>query len=38
MGQPVLRLVAILLAVALFTAASALVFRNAGLRARYRLS
>jgi hypothetical protein len=37
MGQPVLRLVAILLAVALFTAASALVFRNARLRARYRL-
>jgi hypothetical protein len=37
MGQPVLRLVAILVAVALFTAASALVFRNAGLRARYRL-
>lgn len=37
MGQPVLRLVAILVAVALFTAASALVFRNARLRARYRL-
>jgi asparagine N-glycosylation enzyme membrane subunit Stt3 len=38
MGQPVLRLVAILVAVALFTAASALVFRSAGMRARYRLS
>lgn len=38
MGQPVLRLGAILVAVSLFTAASALVFRNAGLRARYRLS
>jgi hypothetical protein len=37
MGQPVLRLVAILLAVALFTAASALVFRNRTLRLRYRL-
>jgi hypothetical protein len=37
MGQPVARLVAILLAVALFTAASALVFRDARLRARYRL-
>jgi len=37
MGQPVLRLVAILVAVALFTAASALVFRNARLRTRYRL-
>ena len=37
MGQPYLRLVAILLAVALFTAACALVFRNAQLRARYRL-
>jgi hypothetical protein len=38
MGQPVVRLAAILVAVALFTAASALVFRNTGLRARYRLS
>jgi hypothetical protein len=38
MGQPVLRLVAILLAVALFTAASALVFRTASLRRRYRLA
>lgn len=37
MGQPYLRLMAILLAVALFTAASALVFRNARLRQRYRL-
>jgi hypothetical protein len=37
MGQPVARLTAILVAVALFTAASALVFRNARLRARYRL-
>jgi asparagine N-glycosylation enzyme membrane subunit Stt3 len=37
MGQPYGRLVAILLAVALFTAASALVFRSARLRARYRL-
>jgi asparagine N-glycosylation enzyme membrane subunit Stt3 len=37
MGQPVLRLVAILVAVALFTAASALVFRNSRLRARYGL-
>lgn len=37
MGQPYLRLVAILLAVALFTAASALVFRHTRLRARYRL-
>jgi hypothetical protein len=36
-GEPYLRLVAILLAVAVFTAASALVFRNAQLRARYRL-
>jgi hypothetical protein len=38
MGQPYGRLVAILLVVALFTAASALVFRNARLRARYRLA
>ena len=38
MGQPYGRLVAILLAVALFTAASALVFRNARLAARYRLA
>ena len=37
MGQPHLRLTAILLGVALFTAASALVFRDARLRARYRL-
>lgn len=37
MGQPYLRLTAILLAVALFTAASALVFRAASLRRRYRL-
>lgn len=37
MGQPYLRLVAILFVVALFTAASALVFRSARLRVRYRL-
>lgn len=37
MGQPWHRLVVILGAVALLTAASALVFRNARLRARYRM-
>jgi|GEM_PF-1898870 len=37
MDQPYLRLTVILLGVALFTAAAALVFRNARLRARYRL-
>ena len=37
LGQPWLRLVVILGAVALLTAASALVFRNARLKARYRL-
>jgi len=37
LGQPYLRLTAILLSVALFTAASALVFRNARLRSRFRL-
>lgn len=36
-GQPYLRLAVILLAVAAFTAASALVFRNAGLRVRYNI-
>jgi hypothetical protein len=36
-GQPYLRLVAILLAVAAFTAASALVFRDATLRVRYNI-
>jgi len=36
-GQPIARLTAILVLVALFTASSALVFRNARLRARYRL-
>jgi hypothetical protein len=36
-GQPYLRLTVILLAVAAFTAASALVFRHAGLRARYHI-
>lgn len=35
LGQPWLRLALILGAVALFTAASALVFRSAALRARY---
>lgn len=37
LGQPWMRLVVILGAVALLTAASALVFRNARLRTRYRL-
>ena len=37
MGQPYLRLTLILLAVAAFTAASAIVFRQATLRRRYRL-
>lgn len=37
MGQPYLRLTAILVAVALFTAACALVFRHPRLRRRYRL-
>ncbi len=36
-GQPYVRLAVILLAVAAFTAASALVFRHAGLRARYHI-
>lgn len=36
-GQPYLRLVAILLAVAAFTAASALVYRNATLGVRYNI-
>lgn len=36
-GQPYLRLAVILLAVAAFTAASALVFRNARLRVRYNI-
>jgi len=36
LGQPWLRLAIILGAVAVFTAASALVFRSATLRARYR--
>ena len=36
MGQPYLRLAAILGTVALFTALSALVFRNTALRRRYR--
>ncbi len=36
-GQPYLRLVAILLAVAAFTASSALVFRHARLRVRYNI-
>lgn len=36
-GQPYLRLVAILGAVALFTAATALMFRSARLRQHYRL-
>jgi hypothetical protein len=38
LGQPWLRLALILGAVAGFTAASALVFRNATLRVRYRLA
>lgn len=37
MGQPYLRLTLILLAVAAFTAASAIVFRQPALRRRYRL-
>jgi hypothetical protein len=37
LGQPTLRLTLILLAVAAFTAASALVFQQARLRRRYRL-
>lgn len=37
MGQPYLRLTLILLAVAGFTAASAIVFRQPALRRRYRL-
>jgi hypothetical protein len=37
LGQPWLRLVIILGAVALLTAASALVFRHSGVKARYRL-
>jgi ABC-type dipeptide/oligopeptide/nickel transport system permease component len=37
MGQPYLRLTLILLAVAAFTAASAIVFRQSALRRRYRL-
>ncbi len=37
MGQPYLRLALILLAVAVFTAASAIVFRQPALRRRYRL-
>lgn len=37
MGQPVVRLAAILIAVALFTGASALVFRARTVAARYRL-
>ena len=37
MGQPYLRLTLILLAVAAFTAVSAIVFRQATLRRRYRL-
>jgi hypothetical protein len=37
MGQPYLRLTVILMAVAAFTAASALVFRHARLRRHYRL-
>lgn len=36
-GQPYLRLAVILLAVAAFTATSALVFRNARLRVRYNI-
>jgi hypothetical protein len=36
-GQPYLRLTVILLAVAAFTAASAVVFRQSALRRRYRL-
>jgi hypothetical protein len=36
-GQPYLRLTVILLAVAAFTAGSAVVFRQATLRGRYRL-
>ena len=36
-GQPYLRLTVILLAVAAFTAASAIVFRQSALRRRYRL-
>lgn len=36
LGQPWLRLALILAAVALFTAGSALVFRHAALRARFR--
>jgi hypothetical protein len=37
LGQPYLRLTLILLAVAVFTAVSAIVFRQAALRRRYRL-
>ncbi|MGB2817660.1 MAG: hypothetical protein WBA53_08160 [Burkholderiaceae bacterium] len=37
LGQPYLRLTLILLAVAAFTAASAIVFRQSALRRRYRL-
>jgi hypothetical protein len=37
LGQPWVRLVVILGTVALLTAASALVFRNPRLKARYRL-
>ena len=38
LGQPWMRLAAILGAVALFTAAAALVFERASLRARFRLA